>query len=915
MIPRHLIAVILITGIAVAPQLGRAHAEHDKARYVAADGVDTGRCDNVLRPCGSISYAASQAGKGDRILVARGQYAISSAEDLFYLTSGIIQVYGGFNRFDHYQKQAPDDNPTILIGVSPQFRQDLANRGFGVIADGKGISRERQAEVEQLNYSYELLTQNASATDCVGGSAGGFACNSINLQAHVALNTFDSNPGSANDIWGFVDLNTEREYAIIGLQNSTAVVDVTDPENPVEIGFVTGQNTIWRDIKVYQFFDAGADRWRAYAYVTADSANDRLTIIDLSDLPNSIRLVGRLTSETRAHNVYIGNVDYSSGITIDGHQPVLFTGGSNLSGGGFRAYSLANPENPALTSASPLSAYMHDASSLIVDDARVNSQCINAVQTCPVLLDFNESSIELWDYSSPNDPRRLNPASITYVGAAYIHSGWWSENKLFMFVHDELDEQSFGLNTTLRVFDLSNLTAPTLVETWSGSTGAIDHNGYVRGNRYYMSNYTRGLTVLDISDPSNIPMNPAGFFDTYTVTNTTSFNGAWGVYPFLPSGNILVSDINSGLYILEDDTLSVTQGQIAFADSVGGVLEGSAASIDVVRNGGTAGAVTVDYETLSATADLTDYQPASGTLTWVNGEAGAKQINLNAATADAIVEDGERFFVRLINPTGGATLASPSVTSMFISDVGAASEIEFASVQYTVAENAGRVVAVVNRRGSAAGDVMVGYQTVAGSASAGSDYTEVTNGQLNWTGPDATARTIEIPVLADALTEGTEDFQITLFNPNGATLGVQSQTTINIADVINSPPVANAGVDRSVDQGSVVNLSAFGSSDPDGDPLSYAWTQIVGQNVSLMNANQTVASFTAPLVQGNVVLIFQVEVTDTAANSSTDTISITVRAAPVGGGSGGGTAGWLVFVGLIALVRTGRRIRSVAKLL
>ena len=648
------------------------------------------------------------------------------------------------------------------------------------------------AYLSMMLLSQLIVTDTARAqqgpADCVAGSAAGFTCSNVNLLAHVNLNQFSSSPTSANDIWGFVDLNTGREYALICLQNGVAVVDVSNPTSPIEVGAISGQNSSWRDVKIYQFFDAVADRWRAYAYVTTEAASDRLTVVDLTGLPNSVSLSGRVTPETEAHNVYIANADHATGLGQDGSSPTLITAGSNLSGGAFRAYGLANPANPTFILSAPGGGYIHDASSSRINDARMNTQCINSTTTCDLLYDFNETTFDIWDISNPNDPRQLS--STTYANVGYTHSGWPSEDSRYLFVNDETDELNSGLNTTIRVFDLSILNlAPDLpvAEVWTGPSAAIDHNGFVRGNRYYLSNYTRGLTILDISDPTNIPQSAAGHFDTYTPSDARAFNGAWGVYPFLPSGYILVSDINSGLYVLEDDTLGSPQGQLSFATASTGALEGGVATINVSRLNGSTGAVTVDYETLSASADTTDYTPVSGTLMWAAGDGADKSISISL-TADGNLEGPQGLFVRLFNPTSGATLAAPAMASVFVSDVGSMPEVEFLDMQYTVSEDAGRVVAVVKRPGSAAGAVSVNYRTEAQSAVPGGDYLEITNGQLSWNDQDATPRTIEVSILSDMTQETVENFDIVLFNPAGATLGVVSQTTVNINDATAPPP-------------------------------------------------------------------------------------------------------------------------------
>jgi choice-of-anchor B domain-containing protein len=87
-----------------------------------------------------------------------------------------------------------------------------------------------------------------------------------------------------------------------------------------------------------------------------------------------------------------------------------------------------------------------------------------------------------------------------------------------VFIHDELDERDHGLNTTVRVMNVDNLKQPVIVKEWTGPTGAIDHNGYTRGNRYYISNYQRGTTILDITNPAN-PVE-AGFFDSFPSSDS-----------------------------------------------------------------------------------------------------------------------------------------------------------------------------------------------------------------------------------------------------------------------------------------------------------------------------------------------------------------------------------------------------------
>jgi choice-of-anchor B domain-containing protein len=110
---------------------------------------------------------------------------------------------------------------------------------------------------------------------------------------------------------------------------------------------------------------------------------------------------------------------------------------------------------------------------------------------------------------------------------------------------------NFGFDTRTLVFDVSDLDNPVLHTTYTGETTAIDHNGYVKGNQYFLANYRAGVRVLNISGIANKSISETGFFDTYPSSNSAGFDGVWSVYPYFESGKILVSDINSGLFVIK----------------------------------------------------------------------------------------------------------------------------------------------------------------------------------------------------------------------------------------------------------------------------------------------------------------------------------------------------------------------------
>src|SRR5262245_24755182 len=112
-----------------------AHSQHDQTRYVSNDGADAGQCDDAAAPCQTIAYAATRAGKGDKVLVSAGRYGVGSADELFYVLSGIVRLQGGYSRAERFARQAPSEFPTLLMGVPLQLRERMEREGFQVIVD------------------------------------------------------------------------------------------------------------------------------------------------------------------------------------------------------------------------------------------------------------------------------------------------------------------------------------------------------------------------------------------------------------------------------------------------------------------------------------------------------------------------------------------------------------------------------------------------------------------------------------------------------------------------------------------------------------------------------------------------------------------------------------------------------------
>lgn len=896
-----------------------SHSEHDKARFVAENGQDNSRCDNVLRPCKTIAYAVKQANKGDKVLVAAGHFSISSSEELFFLKSELVPIKGGYNQFDHFQSQSPQSNVTTLTNIPSDMTESMRAKGFNVIADGKSFENDKA--LEAIMRDYIQLSESQSNESCTDGSAGVFECSNIDLLAHLPLTEMSSKPSSGNDIWGHVDLNTGNEYALMGLYNGIIVVDVTDPTAPNEVGTISGVGSSWRDVKVYQYFDNTINTWQAYAYATTEGSRsgqtDYVTIIDLNNLPHSVNVVEKNRIVNTAHNVNISNVDYALNIALPNKTPTLQLVGANNKGGAFQSYSLAEPTNlTSVTTKNYGSGYTHDGAFIAVEDQRSSTDCGISEGSCTVYIDFNEKEMKLWDISDHDNTKALGSAEYDDVSKEnqYVHSGWSTENHQYILLHDEFDEYRGGLNTTVRIFSIADLNNPTQVGQWTGPTPAIDHNGFVRGNRYYMSNYERGLTILDIADPAS-PVE-VGFFDTYTPSNSASFNGAWGVYPFLPSGNILVSDINSGLYILKDNANTSTRGQFSFSQKQYHTEQDTTLTMMVERNASDdSQSVSVDYQVIQGSAEETsDFVLENGTLTWLANDNDSKSIVATIA-ADINGEFPESFFIRLFNPSNGATLGENSYSTIELAGIEDNGTASFSTDSTTIAENTGTFNITVNRIGSTTGQSSYNYALSADTATIGEDVVDVA-GTLSWQDGENDSKTIEIEILNDDNEESNEQFQVVLTSPGGSRLGTNDQITIVIADDDrNAAPVVTLSENFEVNTDQEVDLVAS-ANDSDNDDMTYLWEQVSGTAVTLTLADELSAKFTAPGDAGT--LSFKFTATDFRGASSEGELTITVvevpapaplPTVPTTNNSSGGGSPTLLSLFLLLLINSLRKLR------
>ena len=325
-----------------------------------------------------------------------------------------------------------------------------------------------------------------------------------------------------NEVWG-VAIN-DLEIGIIGSTMGVHFIDVTDPQNPVEItnafvaGAAQGTNLVHRDYHDYN----------GYLYTVADEGQSTLQIIDISTLPDSTSLVYNSSEFLRtAHNIFI-DADharlYSCGVRKANSQSV-----------DVQIFSLENPASPLLLADATAFAnagnipYVHD---LYVRDNIAYLNCGN-------------SGFYVADFNDPENPILLGSMT-NYPQSGYNHSGWLDQTGHYYYLADETH------GTDIKVVDVCDNSDISVTQTFDAEAEAetsIVHNLIVHCNLLYTSYYYDGLQVFDISDPLQ-PVRIA-YYDTYDGPDDDFFKGAWGIYPFLPSGNILLSDMQTGLYVFE----------------------------------------------------------------------------------------------------------------------------------------------------------------------------------------------------------------------------------------------------------------------------------------------------------------------------------------------------------------------------
>ncbi|MFM7015167.1 MAG: choice-of-anchor B family protein [Bacteroidota bacterium] len=337
-----------------------------------------------------------------------------------------------------------------------------------------------------------------------------------------------------NGIWGY-EANG-HEYGLIGSTAGVYFIDITNPQNPVVSDFVAGRRAacIWREIKTYSH----------YAYLISDDQSpNSFQIVDLQYLPDSVHVVADYSSLfERGHTLFVDGNKLYVGIA---------RGGQFSTNASMAVFSLNNPVAPVY-----LRSINDDFPTLLagnqVHDMFVKNDTIYA--SC------GYDGLYIFKFDSLSNHIQLINSLTSYPSQGYNHSSALADNGALVFT----DEVPTGL--PVKIVDASDLQNLTVTSSFSSNSGVTPHNPFIKNNMCYMAYYLDGLFVYDVSDMYNPVL--TAYFDTHYQDAlggpypSLGYQGAWGAYPFFLSGNIIVSDMQNGMFVLNQASSVVLNNEI-----------------------------------------------------------------------------------------------------------------------------------------------------------------------------------------------------------------------------------------------------------------------------------------------------------------------------------------------------------------
>lgn len=426
----------------------------------------------------------------------------------------------------------------------------MPSRDFGegrvaIAAAEAGAWVERQQLVGTI---HQIGGGAAPATRCADGKVGPFTCTNIEVVAHLPNAMLGGERGAwVNDVWGWTDPSTSRDYALVARRDGVSFVEVTNPAAPRLVGNLPRTDgsppSVWRDVKVLGH----------HAYIVADGAGAHgMQVFDLHRLRAVTGEAVTFAPDSTyreihsAHNVAVD--------TASGHLYILgANGGGTTCGGGLHMVDARTPARPAFAGCyhNPAGAnargYTHDAQCVTYrgPDARFRGR--------EICVGSNETEINIADVSDKANPRVIGRNS--YPNVAYAHQGWFDAEQRYFYMNDEIDELQGGVaGTRTIVWDLARLDDPVVAHMYIGPVRSSDHNLFIVGNLMYQANYGSGLRVIDISErtaPREVAFLDSAPLNDDEPGHSATASGAWSVYPFFRNGVVVFTSVREGLFLVK----------------------------------------------------------------------------------------------------------------------------------------------------------------------------------------------------------------------------------------------------------------------------------------------------------------------------------------------------------------------------
>lgn len=392
-------------------------------------------------------------------------------------------------------------------------------------------------------------------TRCENGKAGIYDCDGVDLLSFIPLD--DLRPArlrnrnrNSNDIWGWTDPLTNKQWAIICLVDGTSFVDVSDPINPVVYAFMEDTNArtaSWRDAKVF----------KDHVFIGSETADHGLQIWDLKNLrditPGSD--VYEIPLDNAAGYRLYDEFGSSHNIVLNEESGFVYAVGSRTCRGGLHIVDVNEPYRPEFSGCYSEDGYTHDSECVTYKgpDAKYRGR--------EICFNYNEDTLTIVDVTNKNDLVQISREP--YNLSQYTHQGWLTADGKHLLMNDELDEleatrsggeaAGYRKNTRTMVWNVEDLSEPKLVSSFYSSEESIDHNLYIRNDVGYLSNYSAGLRIMNTTmTADDQTVSQLGYFDMCPTSDEVEFLGTWSNFPFYErEGLVAVSSIERGLYMLQ----------------------------------------------------------------------------------------------------------------------------------------------------------------------------------------------------------------------------------------------------------------------------------------------------------------------------------------------------------------------------